>query len=63
MHLFAIMPDWLSESQASVTAAVEPAISVIASYFIFGTTFGIVEMGGIFLVISAIVIPACFKEK
>lgn len=54
---------WLSESQASVTAAVEPAISVIASYFIFGTTFGIVEMGGIFLVISAIVIPAFFKEK
>lgn len=54
---------WLSESQASVTAAVEPAISVIASYFIFGTTFGTVETGGIFLVIAAIVVPAFCKEK
>lgn len=49
---------WLSEGQASVTATVEPAISVIASYFLFGTTFGFFEGIGIIMVLLAILMPA-----
>lgn len=53
---------WLNEEQASVTATVEPAISVIASYFLFGTTFGLFEGIGIIMVLLAILMPAIGKR-
>lgn len=54
---------WLSEGEVAVTATVEPAISVIFSYFLFGTVFGWVESIGIFFVLLAIVTPARFRRK
>ncbi len=54
---------WLSEGQASVTATVEPAISVIASYFLFDTSFGVMQTVGIILVIAAIIMPVAIKEN
>ncbi len=54
---------WLSESQASVTATIEPAVSVVASYFLFGTHFDTVQAVGILLVLLAIVAPTFVKGK
>ncbi len=54
---------WLSESQASVTATIEPAVSVVASYFLFGTHFDTVQAVGIVLVLLAIVAPTFVKGK
>ena len=48
---------YLTPEEASVTATVEPVASVIISYFMFGTTFGIIELIGILLVIFAILCP------
>lgn len=52
---------WLTEEQASVTATVEPAVSVIASYFLFETTFGLFEGTGIIMVLLAILMPVMGK--
>ena len=52
---------WLTEEQTSVTATVEPAVSVIASYFLFGTTFGLFEGTGIIMVLLAILMPVMRK--
>lgn len=52
---------WLTEEQTSVTATVEPAVSVIASYFLFGTTFGLFEGIGIIMVLLAILVPVMGK--
>lgn len=52
---------WLTEEQTSVTATVEPAVSVIASYFLFGTTFGLFEGIGIIMVLLAILMPVMRK--
>ena len=53
---------YLSESQASVTATVEPAVSVIASYFLFDTHFGGWQGLGILMVILAIVAPVLLEK-
>ena len=47
----------LTPEEASVTAAMEPVASVIISYFVFGTIFGLIESIGIIFVIIAIVAP------
>lgn len=52
---------WLTEEQTSVTATVELAVSVIASYFLFGTTFGLFEGTGIIMVLLAILMPVMRK--
>ncbi len=54
---------YLTPEEASVTAATEPLASVIISYFIFGTAFGIMESIGIFLVIIAILSPTFFDKR
>lgn len=53
---------YLSEAQASVTATIEPAVSVIASYFLFQTHFDIVQAIGIVLVLLAIMAPGFLKK-
>ena len=47
----------LTPEEASVTVTVEPVASVIISYFVFGTVFGLIESVGILLVIFAILTP------
>ena len=54
---------YMSESQASVTATVEPAVSVIASYFLFDTHFGSWQGLGILLVLLAIAAPGLLDRK
>ena len=54
---------FLPASQASVTATIEPAISVIASYFIFHTHFNFVQGFGILLVLLAIAVPGIFENE
>lgn len=54
---------FLPASQASVTATIEPAISVIASYFIFHTHFNFVQGFGILLVLLAIAAPGIFESE
>lgn len=54
---------FLPASQASVTATIEPAISVIASYFIFHTHFNFVQGFGILLVLLAIAAPGIFENE
>ena len=46
---------FLTPEEASITATTEPVASVIISWIVFGTTFGLVESIGIILVILAIV--------
>lgn len=53
---------YLSESQASVTATVEPAVSVIASLFLFNVRFDWVQAVGILLVILAIAAPTLWRK-
>ena len=48
---------YLTPEEASVTVTTEPVASVIISYFVFGTTFGLIESVGILLVILAILAP------
>ena len=48
---------FLTPQEASITAATEPAASVIISWIIFGTAFGVVESIGIIFVILAIITP------
>lgn len=47
----------LTETEASVTATVEPAISVIASYFLFSEMFNVFQAVGIILILAAIAAP------
>lgn len=54
---------FLPASQASVTATIEPAISVIASYFIFHTHFNFVQGFGILLVLLAIAVPGIIENE
>lgn len=60
--LFNIGLVYLTPEEASVTAAMEPAASVIISFFVFGTMFGIVELFGIILVLLAIVAPIFIRS-
>ena len=53
---------FLTPEEASITATTEPAASVIISWLIFGTTFGLVESVGIILVMLAIVMPSIVKR-
>ena len=53
---------FLTPEEASITATTEPAASVIISWLIFGTTFGLVESVGIILVMLAIVMPSIIKR-
>lgn len=52
---------FLTSEEATVTALTEPVASVIIAYFIFGTTFGLIESVGIILVLFAILMPVIFK--
>ncbi len=54
---------FLTPEEASITATVEPAASVIISGIIFGTTFGLIETIGIILVIFAIITPIIMKKN
>ena len=53
---------FLTPEEASITATTEPAASVIISWIIFGTAFGLVESFGIILVLLAIVMPSIVKK-
>ena len=53
---------FLTPEEASITATTEPAASVIISWIIFGTAFGLVESFGIILVLLAIVMPSIVKR-
>ncbi|MBR0261352.1 MAG: EamA family transporter [Selenomonadaceae bacterium] len=53
---------YLTPEEASITATTEPAASVIISWIIFGTAFGLVESFGIILVLLAIVMPSIVKR-
>ncbi|MBR4903811.1 MAG: EamA family transporter [Selenomonadaceae bacterium] len=52
----------LTPEEASITATTEPAASVIISWAIFGTAFGIIESFGIILVLLAIIMPSIIKK-
>ena len=53
----------LTAEEAAVTSTTEPASSVVISYFVFGTAFGLIESAGIFLVLLAIISPAILKKN
>lgn len=53
---------FLTPEEASITATTEPAASVIISWAIFGTKFGLIESIGIILVILAIITPSIIKR-
>ena len=53
---------FLTPEEASITATTEPAASVIISWAIFGTKFGLIESFGIILVLLAIVMPSIVKK-
>lgn len=53
---------YLTPEEASITATTEPAASVIISWLVFGTAFGLVESFGIILVLLAIVMPSIIKR-
>lgn len=53
---------YLSADQASLTTTVEPVASVVMSYFLFGTTFGLIEASGIVLIVAAIAMPVLWKR-
>lgn len=53
---------FLTPEEASITVTTEPAASVIISWIIFGTAFGLVESFGIILVLLAIVAPSIIKR-
>ena len=54
---------YLSEAQASVTATIEPAVSVVASYFLFQTYFDWCQAVGILLVLLAIMAPTVLRKR
>ncbi len=53
---------FLTPEEASITATTEPAASVVISWAIFGTAFGLIESIGIILVLLAIVAPSVIKR-
>ena len=53
---------FLTPEEAAITSTAEPASSVVISYFVFGTTFGIIESIGIILVFLAILSPILLKR-
>lgn len=54
---------FLTPEEASITATTEPAASVIISWAIFGTKFGLIESLGIILVLLAIIMPSIVKNR
>lgn len=54
---------YLTPEEAALTGLSEPVSSVVISYFIFGTTFGLIESLGIFLVLLAILSPTLISRK
>lgn len=54
---------WLTPEEATITATVEPAASVVLAAIIFDFVFGPVEMLGIAMVIGAIIVPLIAKQK
>ena len=53
---------FLTPEEASITVTTEPAASVIISWAVFGTKFGLIESFGIILVLLAIIIPSIVKK-
>jgi drug/metabolite transporter (DMT)-like permease len=53
---------YLTPEEASITATTEPAASVIISWAILGTRFGLIESFGIILVLLAIIMPSIVKK-
>ena len=53
---------FLTAEEAAITSTTEPASSVVISYFVFGTSFGLIESFGIFLVLLAIISPVILKK-
>ena len=49
---------FLTPEEASITVTTEPAASVVISWAIFGTKFGLIESLGIILVLLAIIAPS-----
>ncbi len=53
---------FLTAEEAALTNLSEPTSSVVISYFVFGTAFGLVESCGIILVLLAILSPVFAKK-
>ena len=53
---------FLTAEEAAITSTTEPASSVVISYFVFGTAFGLIESVGIILVLLAIISPVILKN-
>ncbi len=53
---------FLTPEEAAITSTTEPASSVVISYFVFGTAFGLIESIGIILVFLAIISPVILKK-
>lgn len=53
---------FLTPEETAITATTEPASSVVISYFVFGTAFGLIESIGIILVLLAILSPVILKK-
>lgn len=60
--IFNLGLNFLTPEEAAITSTSEPASSVIMSYFVFGTSFGLIESIGIILVFLAILSPVIFKK-
>ncbi len=52
----------LTPEETALTGLTEPVSSVIISYFVFGTTFGLIESFGIVLVLLAVLSPILIKK-
>ncbi len=53
---------FLTPEEAAITVTTEPAASVIISWLVFGTKFGLIESLGIILVLLAIIMPSIVKK-
>lgn len=53
---------FLTPEEASITVTTEPAASVVISWAVFGTKFGLIESLGIILVLLAIIVPSIVKK-
>lgn len=60
--IFNIGLKFLTPEEAAITSTAEPASSVVISYFVFGTAFGLIESTGIILVFLAIISPVVLKN-
>ena len=54
---------FLTPEESAITATTEPASSVVMSYFVFGTAFGLIESIGIILVLLAIFCAGLSRVK